>query len=266
MNAVRRVHLQLGSTDSFREIPTAVGPFARTAAGTAAGTASGFCFRAGISLARAGDMALSQRFSLPYRDRLLADLGIGREPVFAVRQVHSREVLVVNGEEPDVLAGLEADGMVTARPDALLTVTVADCLPLFVVDRATGVFGLVHSGWKGTGIICEAMRLLNERFGTRPADISVTIGPGIGPCCYDVPEERAAGFAARFGAETVVRGSDGKPRLDLQSANVGLLQKAGVGEITVVADCTSCLPALGSFRRQGANSFTLMLAYIGRVT
>lgn len=265
MNAVRRVHLQFGSTDSFCDISTAVDPFARTAAGTAASAASGFRFRAGISLARAGDMALSRRFSLPYRDRLLANLGIGRESHFAVRQVHSQEVLVVDGEEPDAIAGREADGMVTARSDALLTVTVADCLPLFIVDRSTGAFGLVHSGWKGTGIICEAMRLLNERIGTRPADIAVTIGPGIGPCCYDVPEERAVDFAARFGAETVVRGADGKPRLDLQSANVGLLLRAGVSEITVVADCTSCSPALGSFRRQGSNDFTLMLAYIGRV-
>ena len=245
-------------TDRFSDIPTAVG--------TVAGSAAGTRFRAGISLARAGDMALSRRFSLPCRDRLLADLGIGREPVFAVRQVHSKEVLVVDGEEPDAIAGLEADGMVTARPDALLTVTVADCLPLFIVDRATGAFGLVHSGWKGTGIVLQAMRLLQERFGTRAADVSVTVGPGIGPCCYDVPDERAAGFAAQFGAEAVVRGSDGKPRLDLRSANVSLLQKAGVGEITVVTDCTSCSPALGSFRRQGPNSFTLMLAYIGRVT
>ena len=209
-------------------------------------------------------MALSRRFSLPCRERLLADLGIGREPVFAVRQVHTREVLVVDGEEPDAVAGLEADGLITARPDALLTVTVADCLPLFIVDRATGAFGLVHSGWKGTGIVREAMRLLQERFGTRPADVSVTIGPGIGPCCYTVPEERAAGFAAQFGAETVLRGPDGRPRLDLRSANVGLLQKAGVSEITVVTDCTSCSTALGSFRRQGPNGFTLMLAYIGR--
>jgi len=254
MNAVRRVNLQYGMKDAFSSIPTAVD------------AAAGSRFRAGISLARAGDMALSRRYSLPCRDRLLADLGIGRKPVFAVRQVHSREVLVVNGEEPDALAGLEADGMVTDQPDALLTVTVADCLPLFIVDRATGAFGLVHSGWKGTGIVLEAMRLLRERFGTRPADISVTIGPGIGPCCYDVPEERAVDFASRFGAETVVRGADGKPRLDLQSANVGLLEKAGVSEITIVTDCTACSPALGSFRRQGPSDFTLMLAYIGRVT
>jgi YfiH family protein len=254
MNAERRVHLQYGMTDSFCRIPAAIDATVASR------------FRAGISLARAGDMALSRRFSLPCRARLFADLGMGSEPVFAARQVHSREVLVVDGEEPDAIAGLEADGMITARPVALLTVTVADCLPLFIVDRATAAFGLVHSGWKGTGIVCEAMRLLQERFGTRPADVSVTIGPGIGPCCYTVPDERAASFAVQFGAETVVRGSDGKSRLDLCTANVGLLQKAGVGEVTVVTDCTACSPALGSFRRQGPTGFTLMLAYIGRAS
>jgi polyphenol oxidase len=252
MSTERRVALQYGTTDLYCTIPMAFS------------TAAGPRFRAGISLARAGDMALSRRFSLPCRGRLLSDLGIGDKPVFAVRQIHSREVLVVDDGHPDAIVGLEADGLITPRPDALLTVTVADCLPLFIVDRATGAFGLVHSGWKGTGIVCEAIRLMRERFGTRPTDVSVTIGPGIGPCCYNVPEERAAGFAGQFGAEAVVQGADGKHRLDLRSANVGLLQKAGVGDITVVTDCTSCSPVLGSFRRQGPDGFTLMLAYIGR--
>ena len=103
-----------------------------------------------------------------------------------------------------------------------------------------------------------------EAFGTRPADICAAIGPGIGACCYAVPEERAAGFAAQFGADAVVRGAGGTPRLDLRRANVDMLREAGVSDISVVKDCTCCTPSLGSFRRQGAADFTLMLACIGR--
>jgi polyphenol oxidase len=184
--------------------------------------------------------------------------------VLGLRQVHSKTVLTVEALSPDGFADRVADGLVTNLAEAVLTITVADCLPLFLVDRATGAFGLAHSGWKGTGIVLEALAALRRRFGTDPRDVAVTIGPGIGPCCYRVPEERAELFAKGFAAASVVRGADGEPRLDLRAANVALLRAAGVGEIAVVTDCTCCTPALGSFRRQGPEDYTLMLAWIGR--
>jgi polyphenol oxidase len=252
MNDVRELRLAAGPEDPFSTLVSF--------------EAAGKMLRAGISLAHAGDMALSRRFSHPFRSRLLARLGIPAEKAFAVRQVHSRSVIVLNDQRPEELAGVESDGMITDRADAVLTVTVADCLPIFLVDRMTGAFGLVHSGWKGTGIVLEAVRLMGELFHSRPVDLSAAIGPGIGSCCYAVPEERAAGFAARFGADAVVRGTGQDPRLDLRRANIGLLREAGVGDISVVTDCTCCTPALGSFRRQGAADFTLMLACIGHAS
>ena len=219
--------------------------------------------RAGLSLARAGSMALSRRAAHPDHGRYLAGRGIAPGAACALHQVHSRRVVFLD-EHTDVAAlpGLEADGMLTLRPDLVLTVTVADCLPIILEDPATGGLALLHSGWRGTGIVLEALRLMDEKLGTRFSDVRATIGPGIGPCCYRVPEDRAALFASAYGADAVVR--DGEPRLDLRRANVQLLERAGVGEVTVVTDCTSCAPALGSFRRQGAESYTLMLAWVGR--
>jgi polyphenol oxidase len=220
--------------------------------------------RAGISLEPAGDMALSRRDALPWRARFISARGLDPDLLFAVRQVHSRTVLVVDGQDPGDLLGREADGMVTARADAVLSITVADCLPIFIADRASGAFGLVHSGWKGTGIAREAIGIMRARFGTRPEDISVAIGPGIGPCCYRVPEERAAVFAGEHGSGSVVRGADGTPRLDLRRANTGLLRGAGVEDVRVVEECTCCGAGFGSFRRQGPQGYTLMLAYLCR--
>jgi polyphenol oxidase len=225
--------------------------------------AAGRNFSAGISPLSAGDMDLAKRFSDPARARLLAALEIPAERAFAVHQVHSRDVVVLaDGQAAEPMAAVDVDGIVTARPDVFLTVTVADCLPVFLVDRATGAFGLVHSGWKGTGIAGVAVRLMGERFGSRPADIAATIGPGIGPCCYTVPEERAQGFAREFGADAVAREA-GSPRLDLRRANAGLLERAGVRDIGVVTACTCCSPWLGSSRRAGGVGFTRMLAVIG---
>ena len=246
--------LSYGSDDMYCEMPLGA---------VSSGPREGR-LRAGISLARAGDMDFSRRTVLPWRGRLLAALGIDGGRLLSVRQVHSRRVLMVDGLSPSALENLEADGLVSRGPDAVLAITVADCLPIFLADPVTGAFGLVHSGWKGTGIAVEAIRFMGERFGTRVGDMRVTIGPGIGACCYKVPEERCDQFAARFGEDAVVRGSAGDFRLDLGRANVSLLEKAGVRDIMLVSDCTCCSPALGSFRREGPAGFTHMLAFIGR--
>jgi hypothetical protein len=231
-------------------------------AGSCAGIPVVAGWEAGISVLSAGDMALSKRALLPWRTRFLSERGIPAERALGLRQVHSRSVVVIEEQAAEECASLEADGMVTVRRGTALTVTVADCLPIFLADTRTGAFGLAHSGWKGTGIVLEALRAMTERFGTKPADCSVAIGPGIGACCYEVPEERAALFARDFGEQSVVREPGRGPRLDLRAANVILLEKAGVGEIVVVTDCTRCTAGLGSYRRQGAADYTLMLAYI----
>ncbi len=218
---------------------------------------------AGISLARSGDMGLSAQGSIGRRGAFLESAGWTGGPVFALRQVHSHAVLAVEGRMPAELLETEADGLACGGSGALLTVTVADCLPVFLRDRA-GAYALVHSGWKGTGIAAEAVGLLCAVYGSKPGDISAVIGPGIGACCYPVPRDRWEGFRREFGAEAAPRGESGDFRLDLRRANVDLLQRAGVRDMTVITDCTACSPALGSFRRQGPQDFSRMLAFLGR--
>jgi YfiH family protein len=249
---IRRIRMQYRTTDMLCEIPL----------GDESTVESGL--RAVISLARAGDMALSRRKDLPWRAGLFSLLGLEEERVFGLRQVHSQKVVVVDEQKPDALAGEEADGMITDRPDVVLSATVADCLPIFLQDTVNGAFGLVHSGWKGTGIVVNALRAMQDRYGTHAHNVAATIGPGIGPCCYHVPQERAELFSRQFGTATVVPSQGGSPSLDLREANLALLREAGVGAVTVIDDCTSCSEALGSFRRQGPASYSLMLSCIGR--
>jgi polyphenol oxidase len=224
---------------------------------------------AGISLGKVGDMARSRRSEIPDYARFLDSLGMPDNRVFGVQQVHSKKVITVDHQSPRSLEAVEADGLVTSRRDLLLTVTVADCLPIFLVDERTGAFGLVHSGWKGTGIIVEALHVMAEAFGTVPSDVTATIGPGIGPCCYAVPRERYEHFRAEFGERAALT-TDGAMaglergdfRLDLKAANAQLMESAGVERVFVATDCTCCSPSLGSFRRDG-QGFRRMLAYIG---
>ena len=213
--------------------------------------------RVWLSLAPAGDM-WGNAIGQVNRERFYRAIGISADSVRSVRQVHSRRVVQADECGDDE----EADGLI-ARGDSLaLSVRVADCFPIFLYDPRTTAFAALHSGWKGTGILLEALRLMGSRYGTQPHDVRALLGPGIRSCCYNVPAERARLFENEFGAEAVVRRDDAS-YLDLAAANISLLESAGVREITSVTDCTSCSPYLGSFRREGPEKFTHMLAVIG---
>jgi YfiH family protein len=200
------------------------------------------------------------------RERFLRSLGLEPEQARSCAQVHSRTVL----ETDDSFTNQsEADGMIARDRGIALAVTVADCLPVFLYDTETGACALLHSGWKGTGIVLKALSMMAERWGTRPASVAALLGPCIRPCCYQVDEGRAAAFEAEFGGPAgeyplgpVVRRSGGRPALDLQAANARLLAGAGTRNLAWCTDCTCTDQRLGSFRREGP-ACTRMLAVLG---
>jgi len=218
--------------------------------------------RAGISLRAAGDMDPAKEDVLGNRGRLFRLLGVDPDRVLRVHQVHSR--IVAAAESPSMGTGAwpEADGITAGSGRAVLAVTVGDCLPVYLADGRTGAFALVHSGWKGTGIAVEAIARMEERYGSRPEDLTAVLGPCIGPCCYGVPEDRWRSFLDAYGPRAALQAADGKRRIDLRGANAVLLERAGVRRIFAVDGCTCCDAAFGSFRREGP-SFTRMLSLLG---
>ena len=196
--------------------------------------------------------------------RICGALGVGLERIRRVVQRHTRRVVVAGLRSAD--AALPADGVIAGTPTDVLCVTVADCLPIFLIPRDGRLPALLHSGWRGTGIVADALACLERRFGRFPDAYHAIIGPGIGPCCYDVPAERALRFRERFGPETA-DASGARGRIDLRAANMALLGDAGVAGITVYDDCTACSPALHSFRAEraaGRDGSRRMAALLGR--
>lgn len=181
------------------------------------------------------------------RRRLCAQ--VGSDPGFAtlLRQQHGTRVVAAT---PTGIADAEAehepaDGLWSDRPGLAMVVLTADCLPL-AIARAGGdrpALTVLHAGWRGLlgGIVGNGARAIS---GGR---LVGAVGPGIGPCCYEVGEEVAAPFRARFGAG-VVRGG----RLDLWAAAEQALREAGCVEVERVDLCTACHPELFfSHRRDG---------------
>jgi len=177
-----------------------------------------------------------------------------------LRQVHGSTVARAPWDEPP-----EADAAVADGSGLLLGIQTADCLPLLLVDPLRRQVAVAHAGWRGTvkGVARGAVRALEAR-GSRPQDVVAALGPGIGPCCYEVGEELREAFGPS-GAEFFRPGPKGKPHLDVRAANVRQLEAAGVrlAAIHHVAECTHCLPGgYHSYRRDGKGAGR-MISFVG---
>ena len=123
--------------------------------------------------------------------------GAPARSILALDQLHGDTILIVEGPpaQERLIYG-EADGLLTAVPGICLVIRTADCVPVFVYDRARCVLGAVHSGWRGTklAIAGKLVREMKRLHGSAPADLSAYILPSIGPESYTVGEDVARLF------------------------------------------------------------------------
>jgi YfiH family protein len=238
-----------------------------------------------LSLLPRGDMRYGEPAAMARRAKIYAEIGLEESRVYSPPLKHTRNVAVLrrwtdpiawrqgleeSGGADGVLAdGVLADGDLADGADCRegsirgLAVTVADCMPIWLFDRRRAAYGILHSGWKGTGILARAVERMEKDFYCAKEDILAIFGPSIGSCCYRVDEGRATAFAKEFGKSSVVEEGSPEDRqyfLDLRKANLGIAREIGLGAVFDIECCTACSPNLGSFRRQGADAFTRMLA------
>jgi polyphenol oxidase len=177
-------------------------------------------------------------------------------------QVHGTEVRIIRNAEDAKPAEnargetVYCDAIVSDAPNVLVAVKTADCVPILIGDSQQGVFAAVHAGWRGTlaGIVIEALERLAKEYGARPQNLRVAIGPGAGPCCYEVGSEVIEGFKARFPETNLfIPTREGHARIDLPQANRDQLISAGVNDeqIHTAPLCTMCCTDLFfSYRRE----------------
>ena len=174
------------------------------------------------------------------RRRLCASVDIELERLALNRQVHGA---TVNRAEPGDRTK-DGDGLWIDKPGVPMLAFSADCLPI-AVARVNGSPGLalLHAGRLGLldGIVQAGASALGGR-------LAAIVGPGIGPCCYEVGEDILAAYRARFGPD-VVRGRN----LDLWTAAERVLYDAGVDAVERLDMCTACnADRFFSHRRDGA--------------
>ena len=176
-------------------------------------------------------------------------------------QVHGSHVLWHEGAAIGwtIIAG--ADGHATATAGRLLLVTVADCVPIYLIAPAHRAVALLHAGWRGTagGILAQGVALLHQRVGAKPSDLVGHAGVAISGPCYEVGAEVITGVGRQ--AE-----GPGPWHLDLREVLQAQASSLGVGEMTVSGRCTA--RDRGDFfsHRASGGADGRMVAYLGLET
>jgi uncharacterized protein, YfiH family len=185
------------------------------------------------------------------RSRVAAWFGQPVERLATVHQVHSPDVVVVDGaylgERP------KADALVTATPGIVLGVLTADCGPILFCDGANGIIGAAHAGWKGAlGGVLENTIAAMVSLGADRDNIVACLGPSIGPRSYEVgPEfvDRFLTFDPSYDGFFSPSEKDGHAYFDLQSLTLRRLMAAGIRATHLGLDTYTDEERFFSYRR-----------------
>lgn len=213
--------------------------------------------------------------------------------VIGLRQIHSGLVHIIKRKDALPTTALKGDGIITSHRNALLTIQVADCVPVLVADARQGCLGAFHAGWRGTvkRIVERGVGSMRAVFGSRKKDLYAAIGPCVHACCYAVGDEVVDEFLSQFSyADTLFSEVyDRDPirekypllfltarapghsnigpqiHLDLVKANRRQLLDAGLHEdrIWAAAECTSCRTDLLFSHRAEAGYTGRMMGAVG---
>ncbi len=186
-----------------------------------------------FDLARASDSpspAVDHRW-----EQVLAAAGF--DGAVLARQIHESRIVV----HRDPIQGIDddadpADGHLTQQPGVLLAVTVADCVPVYLVDPDHHAIALLHAGWRGVaaGILARGVELLRTQVAAVPGRLHLHLGPAICGECYEVGPEvfEALGEAVPEAPTSV----DVRAVLTRQAASLGLIDE----NVSISEQCTLC--------------------------
>lgn len=164
------------------------------------------------------------------RRRFFGLLGVEPGQFASAHQVHGTDVLHVR--QAGRFEGYDA--LITREPSVLIGVTVADCVPILIYDRANQAVAAIHAGWRGTAgaIVSQTLRQMQQTFGTTPAHCFAYVGTCIDEVSFEVGPEVAQQFSADV---KQIDPRTQKHCVNLKAANVNQLVRFGIpdGQIEV---------------------------------
>ena len=173
-------------------------------------------------------------------------------------QVHGSKNIEV--KENGSVLGLEGDALFTAQERKVLTIQVADCVPIALTSNC-GAIALIHAGWRGllNGVIENASQSLQKEF---PGDQLAVVGPHIGACCYEYGRKDLDSFIEMFGTSVAGVTNSSADSLDLMAIVRVILEKRGIELAYKDGSCTSCDSKFWSYRSSGTQKRQSLFAWI----
>jgi YfiH family protein len=196
------------------------------------------------------------------KKRIASSFGFDPNQLVLLDQMQQDQILLIREPISRPASPLEYDALITNSPDVCLGIQTADCLPIFMVDPKKKVIAAVHAGRQGTAlcITTRVVKKMGEVFGCLSRDLLITLGPSIGPCCYEIDKKV---FHPEWELFSSARGA-GKWMVDLPQINIAQMKGEGIEEeqISWVKLCTRCHSDLFfSYRKEGRTG--RQLSFIG---
>ena len=187
-------------------------------------------------------------------ERLLTRTGLSSPP-HQSRQIHQCGHLWCSGNGG--MHDTDADTLLSRSTGTAVAVRTADCLPVLLADPISGIIAAVHAGWRGTaaGVVSVAIDQMISN-GANIEYIIASLGPCIGPCCFEIGEEAAIALTNSVaGADHHIQAHP--LHADLAGINQLQLINRGIAAAHIERHdlCTLCNPErFFSYRRDGRRS------------
>jgi YfiH family protein len=174
-------------------------------------------------------------------------------------QVHGSAVSWHNGMAPGWTQIEGVDGHATETAGLMLYVTVADCIPVYLINPSSGRVGLLHAGWRGTaaGILERGCERLVGPTGSSISDLVMHCGVGICGACYEVGSEVMEGLG-------LAPSGPGPHHADLRQVLLAQAKALGIREISISSWCSAHHHDRFFSHRASRGSDGRMVAYLGR--
>ncbi len=183
-------------------------------------------------------------------NKITNELNLDSKNIVRPFQTHTNFVKNVTTEKGIFIEELkDIDGLLTDRKDEVLSLTFADCMPIYLYDKKKNIIGNIHSGWKGTlnKIGKLAVEKMIKDYGSNPEDIICAIGPTIRKCHFEVDEDVKDMFYEAFKDSNIIslgQIKDGKQKYYINTvlANINMMKRLGLKDENIIDSkiCTVC--------------------------
>ena len=172
-------------------------------------------------------------------------------------QEHGTEIVWLEDDERSL--GITGDALATISSQKVIAITVADCLPLLLIEQS-GILSLMHLGWRGIegGLLEKTLQFIRSK-SSEP--ITAVLGPCIDTCCYEFGQNELRILVEKYGEKIVGRTNKGSIAFDMRACVKEILKSSNV-EIKYEEDsCTKCDSRYWSFRADGTGKRQVMIAW-----